>query len=80
MSISKVEIINVRHVHGSDFNRAWAETFPGTSVVESTYPLVILETDDGLTGVGAGMEYCNELEVTVRRLEKYLLGKDPFDV
>ena len=80
MSISKVEIINVRHVHGSDFNRAWAETFPGTSVVESTYPLVILETDEGLTGVGAGMEYCNELEVTVKRLEKYLLGRDPFDV
>ena len=80
MKISDVKIFYVRHEFSSKFEPAWGDNIPGISPRETCYPVVAITADDGNIGIGAGSEYATEVERSVRRLSKYLIGRDVFEV
>jgi L-alanine-DL-glutamate epimerase-like enolase superfamily enzyme len=77
MKIERIELFHVAIPLPKPFYSAWIPGYPQTV---NRFTLLRLTTDDGVTGLGAGVAFENERQGLGGLIGPYLIGVDPMDI
>lgn len=77
MNITDIEVIPVEVPLPDAFYPSW---IPGFPQMHNRFTLVKIKTDDGITGIAAGVAFMNEGAGVANVIKPFLFGRDPFNV